>query len=83
MENKNKNGSSAQGAEQPLTLTMVKDFTKKDIACCMHLLEAIYRDQPTMDALADYLFGRYMNAKHKEDLERQTKLDISVSEMNG
>lgn len=79
MKNKIKNGQSAQGAESPKTPTegQVKEWLKRDIASCINLLDAIYQDPGTMDSLASFLYGRYMNSKHKEELEKQSKLQIN------
>lgn len=78
MENKNQNGSSAQGAEnpKPLTEAQVTDFVKKDLAVCINLLDAIYRDQPTIDMIGAILYGRYMNAKHQDDLKKQAEIHV-------
>lgn len=78
MENKIKNGQSAQGAESPKTISekQVREFVKRDVASCINLLDAIYQDEGTMDSLASFLYGRYMNSKHKEELEKQIKLDV-------
>lgn len=74
-----KNGQSAQGAESPKTLTEneVKKFLKRDIASCINLMDAIYQDEGTLDSLASFLYGRYMNSKHKEELEKQAKLEVN------
>lgn len=76
METNNKNGQSAQGAASPKPLTEgeVKEFVKKDIATAINLLDAVYRDQDTLDMLSTYLYGRFMNAKHKEELAKQTTI---------
>jgi len=58
------------------SLDEVRKMVKNDMQCAILLLDAIYRDQPTMDMLADYIYGRFQNAKHKEDLAKQTKLGL-------
>lgn len=76
METNNKNGQSAQGAEspKPITESEVKEFVKRDIATAINLLDAIYKDQDTINMLSAYLYGRFMNAKHKEELAKQTTI---------
>lgn len=74
---KQTNGAPAQGAvaPKPLTQSQVTEYVKKDLAVCINLLDAIYRDQPTIDMIGEILFGRYMNAMHKEELAKQTTLE--------
>lgn len=76
MEKNSQNGTTARGAKvsKPITESEVKKFLKSDIASCINLLDAIYQDEGTMDSLATFLYGRYMNAKHKDELNRQTEL---------
>lgn len=62
--------------KQTFTLEQVREMIKKDTQTAILMLEAIYRDQNTLEAIADYLHGRYMNTKHKEELDKQTKLDV-------
>jgi len=73
-----KNGKEVPGTDtpKPLSLEEVRRFVKHDVSSMMHLLDAIYRDQATMDMIADILYGRYLNAKHKDELEKQTKLEV-------
>jgi len=78
---KTKNGKAAQGAEspeekKPLDIGQVREFVKRDLAACINMLDAIYRDQATTEMLSDILYGRYLNAKHKDELEKQTKLPV-------
>lgn len=73
-----KNGSTAPGAgtPKPLSLEQVREYVKRDLASTINLLDAIYKDQNTVEMLSDVLFGRYLNAKHKEELDKQTKLTV-------
>lgn len=78
---KTKNGQAAPGAEtekteKTITIEEVREFIKRDLNACINMLDAIYRDQATLEMLADVLHGRYMNAKHKQELQNQTKLEI-------
>lgn len=59
------------------TVEDVRTFLKKDLSTCIHMLDAIYRDVNTFNALADYLHGRLMNAKHQEELKKQQELDLN------
>lgn len=64
------------GPTKVFTTTEVRDFVKRDINAAIMCLDAIYKDPNTLDALADYLHGRYMNAKHSEELAKQSKLEV-------
>lgn len=79
MEKNSQNGKVAQGATvpNPLTEAQVQEYVKKDLAVCINLLDAIYQDQATIEIIASVLYGRFMNAKHKEDLAKQTELGVS------
>lgn len=71
--------AEAQGAETKEripTLNEVKEFLKNDLSKSIALLDAIYRDQNTMNNLAEFLLGRFINAKEQEKLKNQTKLDL-------
>lgn len=68
-------GTEAPGQKVP-TLKEVQTFLKKDLGMAISLLDAIYRDTNTMNNLAEFLYGRYLNAKEQEAIKNQTKLDI-------
>lgn len=55
-------------------VNQVREFLKRDLSAAIHMLEAVYRDQDTLNALADYLHGRLMNAKQKHELSKQPEL---------
>lgn len=76
MDTKNNNVASPGEATKLLSIEDIRRMVKMDTNAALLLLDAIYRDQSTLEAISDYLHGRYMNAKHKEDLEKQTKLDV-------
>lgn len=83
MKNKNDQGASAQGANvsqeeamKKVTLPQVKEFLKRDLNVCLHLLDSVYRDQATLDALAEFLYGRLQNDLHRKDLEKQGKIEL-------
>lgn len=59
-----------------LTVEAVKQMLKVDLNCCILMLQGIHDDPDTFDSLATVLHGKYMNAKHKEELDKQTKLKI-------
>lgn len=79
MEKKSKNGTSAQGAEEPKLLSEsdFKSMVDSDLKTVISFLLAIDRDDPTKKALTDYLYGRYMNQVHKAELEAQLKLETN------
>lgn len=63
-------------SEKVFDINQVRGFVKRDLGVAITLLEAMYKDPATCDAIADYLHGRYMNAKHADDLRRQTKIPV-------
>lgn len=72
--------SESQGDSKhksPPTLKEVQEFVKRDVGVCIAMLSAVHNDKPTMDALAEYLHGRYMNALHQEELKAQGNLNLS------
>lgn len=80
--NNNGNGfPPVQGTEETkkvFTPEQVREFVKRDVNAAILLLESIYRDVDTLNAVSDYLHGRYLNAKHKEELSKQQELDLKV-----
>lgn len=77
----NTNGkvSEAQGAEtQELpkvpTIQEVRNFLKKDLGMCITMLDAIYKDPNTLNSLADFLHGRFINQREAEAIKNQQKL---------
>jgi len=79
MNNQNGKVAEALGAEatkKVFTPDEVRTLVKRDVHTAILLLDAIYRDPNTLDAVADYLYGRYQNAKHKEELEAQGSLNL-------
>lgn len=77
MEKDFENDSKALGAGkslQPPTIQEVRKMLKTDLQICLHLLESVYKDQATCDALADYLHGRFMNHWHKKELDAQREV---------
>lgn len=78
--------SSAQGVDEfsgpeevpdlanSLTREQVHEFLKKDLQVAINCLDAIYRDQDLLNAMTDFMFGRFKNAKHKEALNGKGKV---------
>lgn len=58
----------------PPTIEEVRKYLKADLQMCIMLLDSVYKDQATCEALADYLHGRFMNHRHKKELESQEEL---------
>lgn len=78
MNDKKANGvETPKGRLKPVSLEQVKQWVKRDCNNALLLLEAIYRDPNTLDAVSEYLHGRHMNAVHKEELEQQKELDLA------
>lgn len=57
-----------------ISILQFRDWVKRDVGIAISCLEAIYRDVDTCNAVAEYLHGRYVNAKHKEELKKQGDL---------
>lgn len=68
-----KNGvSPAQGAGTPqIDKNKIKEWMKRDLGFAINLLNAIYSDPDMCDALAEFMIGRFENAKAKEELAKQ------------
>lgn len=64
------------GVEKPKALTLkdVEGLVKRDLHSCMLMLQAIHDDVDVLGALAVVLHGKYMNARHKQELEAQTEI---------
>lgn len=67
-----------QGSAKTFTPAEVREMVKRDVHTALLLLDAIYRDQDCINAVGDYLYGRYQNSKHREELKKQTELDLSA-----
>lgn len=79
MEKTQQNGqNSAQGAEakKPLSEDQFKKMVENDLRTAYSFLAAIHNDVPTITALNEYLYGRYLNQVHKAELEQQQKLEV-------
>lgn len=77
MKTKNGVADSPQGEEpqkKVLTLGDVKGLLKRDLHACLLMLQSIHDDVDTLNMLAEVLHGKYMNAKHAEELAKQTEL---------
>lgn len=79
---KNSKGPAEQGSAPQLppvapTIDQVRGYVKDDIARALNLLDSVYRDVNTMNALADFLHGRLMNAYNAEALKKQTELELN------
>lgn len=80
MNDKKSNGvESPQGTIKPVSLEQVRQWVKRDCNNALLLLEAIYRDPNTLDAVSEYLHGRHMNAVHKQELDNQKELDLALT----
>lgn len=75
-----KNGVGSQGVEaekkeKTLSLADVKKLVARDLPTAISFLEACM-DPDVQDQVAIFLHGKYLNAKHKQELDAQTQLDI-------
>lgn len=79
MEKNTKNDVPALGAEttrKPLSEDEFKKMVSTDLKTAVSFLMAILNDEPTIAAVNEYLYGRYLNQLHAKDLEAQTKLPV-------
>lgn len=58
-------------------VTKVRELVKKDLSVCLNLLEAIYRDENTLNAVADYLHGRMVNEKNRQEIKKQAEIPFA------
>jgi len=76
---KNTNGVSELGqglnSEKVLSLKDVKGMVVRDLSVVSAFM-ACLSDPDVADVIAVHLHGKYMNAKHKEELEKQLDLKI-------
>lgn len=80
MEKSSKNGTEAQGAdvqEVPGTISRqdIGKFVKRDIGFAFDCLRAIVSDPDMMESLADFMYGRYLNAQQAKLNAEQRKLE--------
>lgn len=77
MSKKSNESVEAPGAEtQTFSVVKVREMVKNDLHAALLLLDAVYRDPATLEALSDFIYGRYQNAQHKKELDNQTKLNV-------
>lgn len=61
-------------AEKVLTLVDVQNLLKRDLHACLLMLSAVHDDQDVVNVLAGVLHGKYLNSRHKAELEKQTEI---------
>lgn len=79
MEKQNGVADSPKGAEsakKDWTVAEIKKFIDRDLVAIAYLVDAIRQNPDTVEIIATFLHGRWMNAKHKEELQAQTELDL-------
>lgn len=62
-----------------LTSKEVEQMVKRDLNACLLMLQSVYEDQDVLTALALVLHGKYMNARHKEELAKQQEIPAAGS----
>lgn len=73
-DKKEKVETPVKDGKAPLTIAAVKQMAKNDVQCCLLLLQAIHDDDDVLNALSVAIHGKYMNERHKKELDAQTKL---------
>lgn len=76
MKEKTSVGEAPQGRTEPkvLTLNDVQNLLKRDLHACLLMLQAVHDDQDVLNVLAGVLHGKYLNSRHKAELEMQTEI---------
>lgn len=60
-----------------ITREQVGEWLKKDIGAALSLINAIHTDQDLQNSMADFMFGRLMNARNREALKAQPELPLT------
>lgn len=71
----NGQGSDFSKMEVP-PVGKVREMLKRDLGVAVTVLDAVYRDPNTLNSLADFLHGRMLNEKNREEIKKQGKLDL-------
>lgn len=58
------------------SIAKVREMLKRDLGIALNVLDAVYSDENTLNACADYLHGRMLNEKNRDLLKKQTKIDF-------
>lgn len=66
METKTNTTEAAQGAPSEITQQAVKQYLVKDLSIAISCLNAIQSDPDLLEHLAQFMHGRFVNAKHAE-----------------
>lgn len=66
-------GIESDLVKSTVTREMVHEFLKKDLQCAINCLDAIYRDQDLLQTMVDFMYGRFTNARHKQELSKQAQ----------
>jgi len=65
----------AESEKKVLTIKDVKEMVDRDLQVVTAFLMCL-QDADVRDAVVLHLHGKYMNAKHKEELSKQTDLKL-------
>lgn len=74
MNKKSNVPGAAQGAApvEPPTIDQVEAWMKKDMACAISLLNALYSDPDMLRSIATFMMGRFSNAKRVVDQDSKS-----------
>lgn len=67
----------AESSQKLLTIQDVKKMVDRDLQVVTAFLQAI-QDPDVANAVSTFLHGKYMNARHREELDKQVVLDIEA-----
>jgi len=75
MNNKTNTTAPAQGAQavSEISVGTIEGYLKKDLSIALNCLDAIYRDPDLLRSMAEFMHGRFMNAKNAEQAQQQAQ----------
>lgn len=57
-----------------LTEKDVRALVKRDLEACIIMLQTVHDDVDVFEMLCTALYGKYMNARHLTELQKQTQI---------
>lgn len=77
-ENNVSNGATlGEAPKKEVTIGEIEKWLSQDLSLALHCLNAIQSDVNIKRQIAVFMHGKLMNARHKEELERQEELKFA------
>lgn len=67
----------AESSKKILTIQDVKKMVDRDLQVVSAFLQAI-QDPDVANAVSTFLHGKYLNARHREELDKQGVMDVEA-----